>query len=115
MNCSIDQNNSKVIRKHKIFGDGKSTSPAPRGNSRVSPTKDSVPLPQGFNNMQNQPSGSSFYQQNSKAGTSNLNFYNDLKKDDNEKLKQNNYQQEQYNYQQHEQGWDKFADLNDFN
>lgn len=61
MNCSIDQNNSKVARKHKIFG-GKSTSPFPRGDSHVSPTKDSIIPQQGLNNIQNHPSGSSFYQ-----------------------------------------------------
>ena len=68
-----------MIRKHKIFG-GKSTSPAPRGNSVVSPTKDSVMPQQTGNNLQVQPSGSSFNQQNSRGGTSNLNFYNELKR-----------------------------------
>ena len=68
-----------MIRKHKIFG-GKSASPAPRNDSNVSPTKDSVTPHQGQLNLQIQPSGSSFNQQNSRIGTSNLNFYNDLRK-----------------------------------
>ena len=79
-NCSIDQNNSKIARKHKIFGD-KSSSPALNNrNSHVSPTKDSVFPQQGQKNMQSQPSGSSFCQQNSMGGNSNLNFYNELRK-----------------------------------
>ena len=57
MNCSIDQNNSKIIRKHKIFG-GKSTSPQPRSN--ISPTKDSTLVP---NQPQPKPSVSLTHQQ----------------------------------------------------
>lgn len=109
VNCSIDQNNSKMIRKHKIFG-GKSTSPAPRNDSNVSPTKDSI-IPsqpqQKPSNMQFQPSGSSFYQQESKGGHSNLNFYNDLRKEEGGNMRQNTHP--------NEGGWDKFADLNEFN
>lgn len=81
-----DQNNSKIIRKHKIFGNSvegtnKSVSPLQKNPQKQSPTKDSV-IPQKVpQNISNQPSSvSSFYQTPSINNNGNLNFYSELRR-----------------------------------
>lgn len=81
-----DQNNSKVVRKHKIFGNSvegtnKSISPLQKNQQKQSPTKDSLLPQKGPQNINNQPSSvSSFYQQPSMNNNGNLNFYSELKR-----------------------------------
>ena len=81
-----DQNNSKIIRKHKIFGNSvegtnKFVSPLQKNSQKQSPTKDSVISQKVHQNISNQPSSvSSFYQTPSINNNGNLNFYSELRR-----------------------------------